>query len=666
MAELGSFSVMMAFAVAIYTVVTGAIGGRTLRNEWIVSAENGITASFVLILLASVSLGYLFQIKDFQVRYVAMHSSMDLSFPYTVAAFWSGMEGSLLLWVFVLSAYGVVISGVNRRRRGALSSYSHAILATVMVFFLGVIVFFENPFQTLDFIPEDGQGLNPLLIHPVMAIHPPMLYLGYVGFSVPFAFAMAALLSGEMDEGWIRATRRWTIFPWFFLGTGQLLGGKWAYVVLGWGGYWGWDPVENSALIPWLVGTAFLHSVMIQEKKGMLKIWNMVLIILTYTLCIYGTFLTRSGVVSSVHAFAQSEIGPLFLGFVFLTLLFSGFLLWRRRAMLKSRNVFESPISRESGFLLNNLMFLGAAFAVFWGTMFPVISEAVTGSKVTVGAPYFNKIMVPIGLVLMALAGIGPLLAWRHTSRKSLIRHFSIPALFCVATAGGLLAWGIRDVSALISFGLCSFVTVTIVSEFHRGALARMSTSGESYGQAIKGLTLRNKRRYGGYVVHFGIVLLFIGFTGSVFNAEVDAKLKPGESIQLRRYHLTYKGSSGEQNESTIDRRAWVEVKRDGELLGTMKPGILTYYKRSDQQRVTEVSIVSTLQEDLYMIFEGQGDDDVAFLRIHVNPLVAWVWIGGIVVTLGTIIVMLPDLKPSGTRRSTVPARVARGGEVRV
>ena len=340
MAELGSFSVMMAFAIAIYTVVTGAIGGRTRRNEWIVSAENGITASFVLVLLATVALVYLFLTKDFQVRYVAMHSSKDLSFPYTVAAFWSGMEGSLLLWVFVLSAYGVVISGVNRRRRGALSSYSHAILAAVMVFFLGVIAFFENPFQALDFTPADGQGLNPLLIHPVMAIHPPMLYLGYVGFAVPFAFAMAALLSGEMDEGWIRDTRRWTIFPWFFLGTGQLLGGKWAYVVLGWGGYWGWDPVENSALMPWLAGTAFLHSVMIQEKKGMLKIWNMVLIIVTYTLCIYGTFLTRSGVVSSVHAFAQSEIGPLFLGFVFLTLLFSGFLLWRRRAMLKESKCF--------------------------------------------------------------------------------------------------------------------------------------------------------------------------------------------------------------------------------------------------------------------------------------------------------------------------------------
>ncbi len=666
MADLGSFAVMMAFAVALYTLVTGAVGGKTRRHEMIVSAENGLIAAFGLLLIASVALGYLFVVKDFQVRYVAMHSSWDLPFPYSVAAFWSGMEGSLLLWAFILSAYGFIITLINRRRRGALTSYSHAILAGVTAFFTGVISFYENPFARLDFVPADGQGLNPLLIHPAMAIHPPMLYLGYVGFAVPFAFAMAALLSREMEEGWIRVTRRWTLFPWFCLGIGQLLGGKWAYVVLGWGGYWGWDPVENSALMPWLTGTAFVHSVMIQEKKGMLKVWNMVLIILTFALCIYGTFLTRSGVVSSVHAFAQSEIGPLFFGFVVLTILASGYLLWDRRGLLRSRNVFESPVSRESGFLLNNLMFLGATFAVFWGTMFPVLSEAVTGSKITVSAPYFNKIMVPIGLVLMALTGIGPLLAWRHTSGKSLIRHFSVPLLVGLAAVVGLLTGGVRDASALISLGLCAFVTVTIVSEFHRGALARRSSSGESYLAALKTLTLRNKRRYGGYVVHFGVVLLFLGFTGTAFNAEVDAKLRPGESVQIRDYVLTYKGQTQEQNESAIDVRAWVGVQKDGQTLGTIKPGILIYYKRPDQQRATEVAIHSTLREDLYAILEGQGDDGIAFLRIHVNPLVAWVWIGGFVMTFGMIVVMWPDRGTEGRGREEAPAEVRRGREVKV
>lgn len=660
MAELGSFAVMVAFAVAVYTLVAAAIGGKTRRYELIVSAEHGLIAAFGLLLLASACLTYLFVSGDFQTEYVAMHSSRDLPLPYKVAAFWSGMQGSLLLWAFILSAYSFVIALINRGRRGTLTSYAHATLAAVMVFFTGMVAFYENPFKQLDFLPPDGQGLNPLLIHPAMAIHPPTLYLGYVGFVVPFAFAVAALLSREMEEGWIRATRRWTLFPWFCLAAGQLLGGKWAYVVLGWGGYWGWDPVENSAMMPWLTGTAFLHSVIIQEKKGMLKVWNMVLVILTFTLCIYGTFLTRSGVVSSVHAFAQSEIGPMFLGFVVLTLLVSGFLLWDRRDLLKSRNVFESPVSRESAFLLNNMMFLGATFAVFWGTMFPVVSEWVTGTKVTVSAPYFNRIMVPIGLILMALTGIGPLLAWRHTSQKSLGHHFGIPTAIGLAAAAGLLAGGVRDIYATISLGLCTFVTATIASEFHRGALARKHSTGESYASAIQTLTLRNKRRYGGYVVHFGVVLLFVGFTGTAFNAEIDAKLRPGESARIRDYVLTYKGQSQTQDDSAIDVRAWLGVQKDGETVGTLKPGILIYYKRPDQQRATEVAIHSTLREDLYAILEGQGDDDMAFLRIHVNPLVSWVWIGGVVLVLGTIIVMLPERRTNGQGRGDAPAEVRR------
>ncbi|MGA1199630.1 MAG: heme lyase CcmF/NrfE family subunit, partial [Candidatus Latescibacterota bacterium] len=416
-----------------------------------------------------------------------------------------------------------------------------------------------------------------------------------------------------------------------FLGTGQLLGGKWAYVVLGWGGYWGWDPVENAALLPWLTGTAFLHSVMIQEKKGMLKVWNMALVALTFTLCIYGTFLTRSGVVSSVHAFAQSPIGPWFGAFVAVIVIFSGILLYTRLDMLNSKTHYESPISREGGFLLNNVLFLTATFAVFWGVMFPVISEAVTGDKITVSAPYFNTVMVPIGLLLLLLTGVGPLLAWRKTSGASLKKHFTYPALFGLICGIIPAAMGVRDIYALLSFIFSGFVTGTIVSEFHRGALARGSSSGESYLKAVANLTMRNKRRYGGYVVHFGIVLLFIGFTGNAFNQDIEAELAYQESVSIGSYTLTYEGVTEEVKPLTVDLTTQLGVYQNGERLGTMWPQQKVYYKRQDQQRTTEVSIRSTLREDLYVLCQGfdqRDGQEVVLFHIYVNPLVIWVWIG--------------------------------------
>ncbi|MDP6778907.1 MAG: cytochrome c-type biogenesis CcmF C-terminal domain-containing protein, partial [Candidatus Latescibacteria bacterium] len=531
--------------------------------------------------------------------------------------------------------------------------YAAAILAGVQVFFSGLLAFYENPFQALNFTPADGQGMNPLLVHPAMAIHPPMLYLGYVGFVVPYAFAMAALISRQLDEDWIRTTQRWTIVPWFFLGTGQLLGAKWAYVVLGWGGYWGWDPVENAALLPWLTGTAYLHSVMIQEKKGMLKVWNLVLIMLTFTLCIYGTFLTRSGVVSSVHAFAQSPVGPIFFGFVLVIIAFSGYFLQSRLSLLKSRNAFESPVSRESGFLLNNLLFLTATFAVFWGTMFPVISEAVTGTKITVGPPFFESIMVPVGLLLLALTGAGPLLAWRRTSGSSLRKHFTSSGIFGLLCGSAAYALGARSPYALISFGLCGFVVGTIAVEFHRGALARRSSSGESYVKALWVLTFRNRRRYGGYIVHFGVVLLFLGFTGNAFNQEAKASLKRGDSMEVGTYRLVYEGYSETRNPLTVVLESQLGVYRDGTRLGTMWPEQRIYYKRQDQQRTTEVGIRSTPLEDLYVLYEGQNEEGVAFFRAYINPLVMWVWIGSIVVTLGTIVAMWPDRRER-LRRSRI------------
>lgn len=660
MADLGNFLIYLTLVTSLYAALASALAGRTGRLDLTFSSERAVYASFAAMLLAFGILEVLFLTDRFDIHYVATHSSRDLPVPYKFTALWSGMEGSLLLWAFILSAFSFFAVFKTRRFRGPVASYATTVLALTQVFFSFLIGYYENPFRQLNFMPADGQGMNPLLVHPAMAIHPPMLYLGYVGFVVPYAFAMAALLSRQVDEEWIRTTRRWTIVPWFFLGTGQLLGGKWAYVVLGWGGYWGWDPVENAALLPWLTGTAFLHSVIIQEKKGMLKVWNMALIILTFTLCIYGTFLTRSGVVSSVHAFAQSPIGPMFFGFVVVIVLFSTYMLWSRLALLKSRNQYESPVSREGGFLLNNLLFLVATFAVFWGTMFPVISEAVTGSKITVGPPFFNTVMTPIGLLLLLLTGVGPLLAWRKTSVQSLKRHFTWSSLFGLLCGIVAYALGARDVYGLISFALCGFVVGTIVTEFHRGARARRSSSGEPYLRALWTLTGRNRRRYGGYIVHFGIVLLFLGFTGNAFNRETEAGLKYGESLDIGSYRLAYEGYTESQNPLTVVIQTQLGVYRGGERLGTMWPEQHIYYKRQDQQRTTEVAIRSTPREDLYVLYEGQDQEGTAFFRAYLNPLVMWVWIGAWVLTLGTIVAMWPDRRDRIRRGrvSGVPAEI--------
>ncbi|MDA0711364.1 MAG: heme lyase CcmF/NrfE family subunit [bacterium] len=657
LAQLGNFVLWMALATSAYAFLSSILSGRTGRMDLTVSAERAVYATFALCLAAMGTLEYLFVTDSFNVHYVATHSSRDLSTPFKFTAMWSGMQGSLLLWAAILSGFNFFATLKTRHLRGPLASYATAIMSFTQVFFLVLIGVHENPFIELTFTPADGQGMNPLLVHPAMAIHPPMLYLGYVGFIVPYAFAMGSLLTRQANEEWILKTRRWTLFPWFFLGTGQLLGGKWAYVVLGWGGYWGWDPVENAALLPWLTGTAFLHSVMIQEKKGMLKVWNMALVILTFTLCIYGTFLTRSGVVSSVHAFAQSPIGPWFGALVVLIVVFSGILLYTRLGMLKSTTHYESPISREGGFLLNNVLFLTATFAVFWGVMFPIFSEAITGDKITVSAPYFNMVMVPIGLLLLLLTGVGPLLAWRKTSGQSLKRHFTYPASLGLLCAIVPAALGVRDVYALISFAFSGFVTGTIISEFHRGALARGSSSGESYIKAVINLTLRNKRRYGGYVVHFGIVLLFIGFTGNAFNQNIETELGYMESATIGPYTLTYEGVTEEVKPLTVDLTSQLAVYKHGERLGTMYPQQKVYYKREDQQRTTEVSIRSTLREDLYVLCQGfqmRDGKEVALFHVYVNPLVIWVWIGAWVITLGTIITMIPDPREKARHRRIV------------
>ena len=548
MAQFGQFSLALAFVVTIYSIVASLLGIRFKNDRLIASGRNAAVGTFVCITTAILSLAYLLVSSDFSIQYVAEHSNRDLPVYFKLSSLWGGQEGSLLLWGWLLTIYAAIVVIQNRRKHTAMMPYVTAVLMFTSLFFTTMHLFVVNPFNQLvtvqadgtriPFVPADGQGLNPLLQYILMIIHPPIMYLGLVGFAVPFAFAMAAMMSRQLGDTWIRTTRRWTMIAWFFLGTAILLGGKWAYVELGWGGFWGWDPVENASLMPWLIGTAFLHSVMVQEKKGMLKVWNMVLIILTYVMCIFGTFLTRSGVVSSVHAFAQSSIGGYFLAFIMIVLSGSLYLLTERLPDLKSENQMESIVSRESSFMFNNLILLASCFAIFWGTMFPVLSEAVTGDKVTVGPPFFNRVNVPIAVFLLFLTGVGPLLAWRKASTNSLKRNFLWPAGIALAAGGGLYFLGVDHFYSWISVVMSIFVTICIGREFYKGARARATGSGENFVEAVVNLTLRNTRRYGGYIVHFGFVLLFIGWAGQAFTSDNQSEAGIGDTFSMKQYIL--------------------------------------------------------------------------------------------------------------------------------
>jgi cytochrome c-type biogenesis protein CcmF len=524
--------------------------------------------------------------------------------------------------------------------------YVITVLMLTQVFFLLLNWHVASPFRLLSMgggvmeVP-DGNGLNPLLQYWAMAIHPPMLYLGYVGFAVPFAFAMGSLITRQPGDGWIHTTRRWTLITWMFQSVGILLGAGWAYAVLGWGGYWGWDPVENASLLPWITATAFLHSVMMQEKKGMMKVWNIVMISATFFLCIFGTFLTRSGVVSSVHAFAQSPIGSYFVAFLAMGLAATVYLILDRLDYLKSEARLESVLSRESTFMFNNLILLASAFAVLWGTLFPVISEAVTGEKISVDTPFFNRVNVPIGLFLLLLTGVGPLIAWRRSSPESLKRNFLWPGVAALVLMAGLVAAGVRHFYATVSFGLCLFVTWTIVSEFYKGSRAIKARTGSSLLAAAVELTHRNTRRYGGYIVHMGVVLMFIGFTGAAFNKDSTVEVKVGDGIHLAGYDLTVKELRDGENENYTWHHAVVDVYRGGKLIDTLEPERRMF--KASRQGTSEVSIRRRLHEDLYLNFAGMTDDNQrAVIQAYVFPLVSWIWVGFWVMLVGTLICLVP------------------------
>ncbi len=646
MIALGHTALIAAFATAAYTVAVSLLGAWRRQPALIASARNGVYVTSGLVFVAAGALLWLLGNDRFAVRYVAENSRIDQPLIYKMSALWGGMAGSLLLWTVVLCVYSTLAVWTNRRRHPELMPYVYAVCMTTALFFIALQLFAADPFETLPFTPLDGRGLNPLLQNPAMAIHPPNLYLGYVGFTIPFAFAIGALASGRLDTSWLHAIRRWTIVAWFFLSIGITLGAQWAYVELGWGGYWGWDPVENASLMPWLVATAYLHSVMIEEKKQMLRVWNMLMVIATFALCIFGTFLTRSGIVSSVHAFTTSNLGPLFAIFLAVILAVSlGLVAWRLPD-LRSANQLESVLSRESSFLFNNLVLVVSCFAVLWGTMFPVISEAVNGVKITVGPPFFNRVNVPIFLMLLALTGVGPLIAWRRASWPSLRRAFVWPSVCGVTTMIVMLALQVGGPYTLMSLGLSAFVVGTVVQEFWRGTRARSAANSENWHEALVGLTLRNKRRYGGYIIHVGIVLMAVGITGSsVFQREVEATLRPGETVDVGSYRLQYEKLDHFQS-SGVEVTSASLIAFDG---GTPRFRLVPqrHFHPGQENPTTEVAIWSSLRHDLYIVLAGWDAQQTATFKAYLNPLVKWIWIGLAVLALGTILAMFPDRQRS-------------------
>ncbi|MGA2149679.1 MAG: heme lyase CcmF/NrfE family subunit [Bryobacteraceae bacterium] len=658
MENFGSLAILLAFAVAIYAAVASVVGRVKAKPFLVASGRKAVYSVWVLITLASSVLVHALLTDDFRFAYVAEHSNRSLPTVYKFAAWWSGQEGSLMFWSWLLASYAAVVVFTNRRKHRDMMPYVVAVLSAVQTFFLLMNNFVANPFQMLavDKLIQpvaDGSGLSPLLQYPAMAIHPPMLYLGYVGFAVPFAFAIGSLITRQPGEGWIHTTRRWTLITWLFQGTGVMLGAAWAYHVLGWGGYWGWDPVENASLLPWLSGTAFLHSVMMQEKKGMMKIWNIVLVSTTFFLCILGTMMTRSGLVQSVHAFARSDIGKYFVSFLAIGIAGTIYLILDRLDYLKSDAQLEAVLSRESSFLFNNLILLASCFAVLWGTLFPKISEAISGDQISLDADWYNRLMVPIGLFLLFLTGVGPLFAWRRTSTESLRRNFQWPGLAAVVLVVALLIAGVRHPYALVSFGFCLFVALTVIVEFSKGARSIAAKNGFSFPHAVVELTHRNTRRYGGYLVHMGIVLIFIGITGKAFNQSDTREMAPGDTMRLGHYALHMVRMDQGENANYQWHRAIIQVIKDGNDLGTLEPE-KRFYKAS-RQGTSEIGLRQRPNEDVYLNFAGMSDDNQrAVIQAYINPLVFWIWFGGLVLIGGTLVCLVPSKVKMQYARTTV------------
>lgn len=661
MSLFGRAVLLLALAAAIYAVVMGIAAHRRGRRKWQLSAERSVYAVAGLVTLAIVGMWISFLTDDYSLRNVAEYTSTTLGWQYKITALWGSQAGSLLLWMWIFSLFACLVVYTNRHRNRQLMPVVVAVMMGTGIFFLVLLSFVTSPFETLAVVPAEGRGLNPQLQNVYMQIHPPLLYLGYVGLAIPFAFAMAALVTRRLDNSWITSVRRWTIFSWLFLGVGILLGAKWAYETLGWGGYWAWDPVENAAFMPWLVATAFLHSVMVQERRGMLKVWNMVLVILTFVLCIFGTFLTRSGLIQSVHAFGESTLGPFFLGFIVLVIIAAFALLITRLDDLRSQHSLESYISREAVFLFNNLLLLALAFAVFWGTMFPVLTEALRGNRIVVGQGFYNQAAAPIGIALLILTGVGPLIAWRKASPAQLRRRFAVPvATAVVAMVPLLLFTDLRHhwVAGLtILAGV--FVAACVLGEFWRGTHVRHAVGGISWPGALFSMIGRNRRRYGGYIVHLGIVVLFIGFAGSKgFATEADRIIPRDGSAEVAGYTFVNRGSDRTETPHVTTTSVRLDVMKDGRKVTTLSPGIQQF--SVDGVRGSKVALDSRFSRDLYVVLTELKANGAATVSVFVNPLVLWIWIAGFIITAGGLVAAWPARPSPKPAEASQPAGTAR------
>ena len=647
MASLGTFLLLSSFVACAYAAVVCVAGARRGSRRLV---ESGIGAFYfvaALMAMASAVIINAFVTGDYSIKYVAHYSDSVQPLFYKITAYWGGLDGSIMFWVFLLSMFGSAAVYVNRERHRELIPYVVATISTVQMFFLYLMVVHKNPFMTfLTNVPADGEGLNPLLQNYWMVIHPPSLYTGFVGFTIPFAFGIAALVTGHLDDSWLRAVRRWTMVSWLFLSLGLILGMIWAYEELGWGGYWEWDPVENAGLLPWFTATAFLHSVMVQERRSMLRIWNVTLVITTFFLTIFGTFMTRSGVVQSVHAFGDDPIlAKLFVIFMVAILTFSFGLVIYRLPLLKSRNELDSWMSREAAFMVNNWILLFCALFVLFATMFPTLSEAVTGHRLTVAAPFYNRWMAPIGIILLFLTGVGPLLAWRKATLVNLRQQFIWPVVSALVTGAVLAGLGLKFWASGLCFSLCAFVTGTIVQEFWRGGLVRRKNTGTDFLTALIGLVARNRRRYGGYVVHLGIVLIFLGFAGNAYKKDTQVLLKLGEQTTLGKYTLRNDGVKISDDGQKQMATAYIGVFEKGAQVDTMYPA-RWFFRKHEQEPTTEVAIRRAFAEDLYIVFAFDRQtlgSQAATLQVVINPLVNWIWLGFGIMAFGTGIALLPE-----------------------
>ena len=637
---VGNTALYAGLLMAAYGLAANFIGIKKNSARWLESARGAVLALVLLTSVASFLLFYLLGTGQFQYQYVASYTSENLPLIYKLTAFWAGNAGSLLLWLLLLCIFtGMVVFSKEKHNR--MMPYVSIVLLLNILFFFIVITATSNPFEMTDTIPADGKGLNPMLQHPGMILHPVTLYLGYVGFAVPFAFAIAALILKRMDAEWIKLTRRWTLTAWLFLTLGNMIGGWWAYMELGWGGYWAWDPVENASFMPWLTATAFLHSVMIQERKGMLKIWNIVLVIVTYLLTIFGTFLVRSGILTSVHAFNDGTLGNYFLIFMVAMLLISIYVFITRYPLIrKETNPIESYFSKESSFLLNNLILVAGAFAVFWGTMYPLFSEALTGVKVNVGPPYFTKVMAPIMFALIVLMAVCPLIAWQKAKVKRFIKTGQWPFLAGLAAAAALVAAGVEGPFAIIGLGAAVFMFAVHVQEFMFGIRARRKVTKESMFSAAWKLMRKNQRRYGGYIVHIGVAVIAVGVIAShAYSDEMLTTLEKGETARIGDFALTFKGLSERMENGNGIVAADMDISYEGKSAGTVRPEKIFYSTWPEPS--SEVAIKTVASQDLYVVLSTWENEDKATFQLKVNPFVSWIWIGGFIMVFGIIVALL-------------------------